>query len=127
MHNPPTVLIVDDDASVVMTFARMLRLAGFSVSTALDAESGLREVAATHPDAVVLDLCMPLVDGLGFLRRLRAQENSLRTPVAVVTGDYFVAEPISHELRTLDASVYFKPLWLDDLLRIATGLVERSQ
>ena len=119
---PATVLVVDDDPGVVMTFARMLRLAGFNVSTALNAEIGLREATAVRPDAVLVDLCMPLVDGLAFVRQLRAQEDERRIAIAVVTGDYFVAESVSRELRELGASIYFKPLWLADLVLITERL-----
>jgi DNA-binding response OmpR family regulator len=123
MHEPPKVLIVDDDPGVTLTFARMLRLDGFTVSTALTAEAGLRQVSKTHPDAVVLDLYMPLVDGLEFLRQLRAQERPHLTPVAIVTGHYFMAESVARELRELNAAIYFKPLWIDDLLGIARHLI----
>ena len=66
------ILIVDDDEGVTQTFARMLRLEGYQVRTAMNAETGLREAEHSRPDAIILDLRMPLVDGLGFLRRLRA-------------------------------------------------------
>src|SRR4051812_16304772 len=85
-----TILIVDDDEGVTQTFARMLRLEGYQVYTAMSAETGLREAAATLPDAIILDLRMPLVDGLGFLRRLRANDRHRDVPVAIVTGDYFL-------------------------------------
>jgi DNA-binding response OmpR family regulator len=117
-----TILVVDDDPTVAVTFARMLRLAGFKVSTALSAEAALREANARHPDAVMVDLRMPIVDGLGFVRRLRAQEDPRLTPVAVVTGDYFLDESVSAELRELGAAIYFKPLWLEDVVHIAERL-----
>ena len=81
------ILIVDDDEGVTQTFARMLRLEGYQVRTAVSAETGLREADRSHPDAIILDLRMPLVDGLGFLRRLRAQDDHRAVPVAIVTGD----------------------------------------
>jgi CheY-like chemotaxis protein len=120
-----TVLIVDDDVSVSRTFARMLRLEGYTVSTAQDAESGLLEVATTHPDAVLLDLRMPLQDGLAFLRRLRQQEQegARHTPVAIITGDYIVEGSLLHEIRGLDAVLCFKPLWLEDLIKITERLL----
>ena len=118
-----TVLIVDDDASVSRTFARMLRLEGYDVSTALDAETGLREVATNHPDAVLLDLRMPFQDGLAFLRRLRQQEHDRHTPVAIITGDYIVDGNLLQEIRGLDAVLCFKPLWLEDLVRITERLL----
>jgi len=118
-----TILIVDDDEGVTQTFARMLRLEGYQVRVAMNAETGLREADASRPDAIILDLRMPLVDGLGFLRRLRARDNHRDTPVAIVTGDYFLDDEISSELRTLGAELKFKPLWLDDLVGLARNLL----
>ncbi len=118
-----TILIVDDDEGVTQTFARMLRLEGYQVRVAMNAETGLREADASRPDAIILDLRMPLVDGLGFLRRLRARDSHRDTPVAIVTGDYFLDDEISSELRTLGAELKFKPLWLDDLVGLARNLL----
>jgi two-component system response regulator MprA len=120
---PATVLIVDDDPAVTETFARMLVLEGYNVRAAVSAEAGLREAESAHPDAILLDLRMPLVDGLTFLRRLRAREDKHQTPVAIVTGDYFLDDTISSELHGLGAEVFFKPLWIEDLVRITQQLV----
>jgi two-component system response regulator PrrA len=90
-HDTAKILIVDDYEGVTQTFARMLRLEGYEVWTAMNAETGLREAERMHPDAIILDLRMPLVDGLGFLRRLRAHHEQHDTPVAIVTGDYFLS------------------------------------
>jgi DNA-binding response OmpR family regulator len=118
------ILIVDDDEGVTQTFARMLRLEGYQVRTALNAEMGLDEAAATHPDAIILDLRMPLVDGLGFLRRLRERDVDRSIPVAIVTGDYFLDDSLSAELRDLGAELRFKPLWLEDLVGLARNLLK---
>ncbi len=119
-----SILIVDDDEGVTQTFARMLRLEGFRVTTAVDAESGLRSATQVRPDAIILDLRMPLVDGLGFLRRLRQHDEQRRTPVAIVTGDYFLDDAMASELRELGAELRFKPLWLEDLVRLARNLLK---
>jgi len=119
-----TILIVDDDEGVTQTFARMLRLEGFQVRTALNAETGLREAEDSHPDAIILDLRMPLTDGLGFLRRLREHDEYRHTPVAIVTGDYFLDDSVSSELRELGAELRFKPLWLEDLVGLARNLLK---
>jgi two-component system OmpR family response regulator len=118
------ILIVDDDEGVTQTFARMLRLEGYQVRTAVNAEMGLDEAAATHPDAIILDLRMPLVDGLGFLRRLRERDADRSIPVAIVTGDYFLDDSLSAELRELGAELRFKPLWLEDLVGLARNLLK---
>ena len=117
------ILIVDDDEGVTQTFARMLRLEGYQVRTAVSAETGLRAAEETQPDAIILDLRMPLVDGLGFLRRLRALDEQRTTPVAIVTGDYFLEDKVSNELRELGAELRFKPMWLEDLVGLARNLV----
>jgi DNA-binding response OmpR family regulator len=119
-----TILIVDDDEGVTQTFARMLKLEGFQVHTARTAESGLREAQQVRPDAIILDLRMPLVDGIGFLRRLRKQDDPRRTPVAIVTGDYFLDDSVSAEIRDLGAELKFKPLWLEDLVGLARTLLK---
>ena len=67
---------------------------------------------------------MPTVDGLTFLRRLRANELQRATPVGIITGDYSLDKTIYRELCALGASVHFKPLWFDDLLSITRGLME---
>ena len=118
------ILIVDDDEGVTTTFARMLRLEGFDVRTALNGEMGLREASRSRPDAIILDLRMPLVDGLRFLRRLRADDEQRDVPVAIVTGDYFLDDDIATELRQLGTEVKFKPLWLEDLVGLARNLLK---
>ena len=117
------ILIVDDDEGVTQTFARMLRLEGYQVRTAVSAEKGLIEAEQSHPDAIILDLRMPLVDGLGFLRRLRAHDDQRDTPVAIVTGDYFLDDSISTELRELGPSSDSSS-WLEDLVGLARNLLK---
>jgi len=119
-----TILIVDDDPSVTETFERMLRLEGYHVVSALSAETGLNKAQQSHPHAIILDLRMPLIDGLQFLRTLRSKDDLARMPVAIVTGDYFLDDAVSRELRSLGAEVRFKPLWLEDLLALARNLLK---
>jgi DNA-binding NtrC family response regulator len=120
------VLIIDDDLAVTQTFASMLRLEGHEVRTALDAETGLQQVRSEHPDAIIVDLRMPLINGLGFLYRLRADEQYVETPVAIVTGDYTLDDSISRELQELGARLHFKPLWLEDLVDLTHDLLAPS-
>jgi two-component system response regulator PrrA len=118
-----TILIVDDDRSVADTFARMLKLEGFGVATALSAEVGLELADSIRPQAIILDMRMPITNGLQFLRLVRARPHLVDVPVAIVTGDYFLPESIQHELKSLGASIRFKPLWLEDLIALAKTLV----
>jgi DNA-binding NtrC family response regulator len=123
-HDQRTILIIDDDPNVVLTVSRMLRLVGYDVLTAPNVESGLIAVASGQPDAVLVDLRMPLSDGLAFMRVLRTREHPRHTPVAIITGDYFLDEVVITELRELAAPVYFKPIWLEDLIAIVKRMCE---
>jgi CheY-like chemotaxis protein len=118
-----TILIVDDDRSVADTFARMLKLEGFGVATALSAEAGLQIACSVRPDAIILDMRMPITNGLQFLRSVREKPQLVDIPVAIVTGDYFLTDPVQQELRKLGASIRFKPLWLEDLIALAKTLI----
>jgi DNA-binding response OmpR family regulator len=121
------ILVVDDDEQVTQTFGQMLQLEGYEVRTAASAETGLLEAEACAPDAILLDLRMPLVDGLEFLRRLRTRATLKATPVAIITGDYLIDDAVIAALRALGARVEFKPLWLEDLVRIASAIVAPGQ
>lgn len=119
----PRLLIVDDDDATSQTFARILTLEGFDVRTAASAESGLRELENCRPDAVILDLRMPHINGLGLLYRMRACEPGRELPVAIVTGDQCIDDAVMNELRDLGAEVKFKPLWIEDLVDVARSLI----
>jgi DNA-binding response OmpR family regulator len=101
----------------------MLKLEGFSVATALSAEAGLELAENVRPDAIILDMRMPITNGLQFLRQVRSRPHLVEVPVAIVTGDYFLSDPVQQELKALGASIRFKPLWLEDLLALARTLV----
>ena len=107
-----------------ITKLRAFRDAGYEVHTAATAESGLREFESAHPDAIILDLRMPFINGLGLLYRLRAAETDRRTPVVIITGDQCLDDAVIDELRGLGAEVKFKPLWLEDLVDVARSLVQ---
>jgi len=103
----------------------MLKLEGFEVATAINAEAGLELAEHVRPNAIILDMRMPIMNGLQFLRKLRAKPHLVETPVAIVTGDYFVEndQAIKHEIFSLGAALRFKPLWLEDLIVLAKTLV----
>ena len=119
----PRVLIVDDDKSVTNLFSRMLRLEGYEVWAAHTADEGLNLARIHRPHAIILDLRMPLTSGLQLLRSIRAVSGLSQTPVAIVTGDYYLAEAQSEEIRALGADLRYKPLWLEELVTLARDLL----
>ena len=117
------ILIVDDDVSVTDTFSRILRLEGYEVWAALSADGGLSLAQAHRPHAVILDLRMPLTNGLHFLRAIRAIPGLTTTPVAIVTGDYQLDEAQAADIRALGAELRYKPLWMEELVILARELL----
>jgi two-component system response regulator PrrA len=124
LQSTQAILIVDDDPRITDTFSRLLRLEGFTVYAALTPEDGLEVAADKQPDAIIVDLRMPILSGLQFLRHLREAPALRHIPVAIVTGDYLVDDGTTSQIESLGASVLFKPLWLDDLVALARGLTD---
>ena len=121
--NATRVLIVDDDQGVSDTFTRLLRLEGYEVWPAFSADEGLKLAQLHHPHAIILDMRMPLTSGLQFLRAIRAIPALTNTPVAIVTGDYYLDDTQKDEIRALGAELRYKPLWLEDLAALARELL----
>jgi DNA-binding response OmpR family regulator len=119
----PRVLIVDDDVGVTNLFSRTLRLEGYEVWAGHTADEGVSLARIHRPHAIILDLRMPLTSGLQVLRAIRAIPGLSQTPVAIVTGDYYLAEAQSQEIRALGAELRYKPLWLDELVTLARELL----
>jgi DNA-binding response OmpR family regulator len=115
MTKPARILIVDDDETVLQTFAKALSLEGYDVRIAASPLVGLQAIEETAPDAILLDLRMPFVNGVGFLYRLRALSDHRDTPVAIITGDSCIDDPAMVELAGLEAEVRFKPTRIDEV------------
>jgi two-component system, OmpR family, response regulator MprA len=117
------ILVVDDEPAVRDAVDRALRLDGHDVTLAEDGRAALDAVAAAPPDALVLDLLMPHVDGLEVCRRLRAAGD--RTPVLVLTA----RDAISDRVRGLDAGAddyLVQPFALEELLARVRALLRRA-
>jgi len=117
------VLIVDDDPAVGLTLSRMLEADGHQVIREETATGGLERARQDRPQALILDMRMPGLGGLDFLRALRQTPGGASVPVAVLTGDYFLRDEALAELGALGAVVRYKPLWLDDLAALMRELL----
>jgi signal transduction histidine kinase/ActR/RegA family two-component response regulator len=83
---PQRILLVDDNRDAVDALATLLRLEGHEVHVANDGEDGVRQAATLAPDAVLLDIGMPKVDGYEACRRIRDQAAGRRVAIIALTG-----------------------------------------
>ena len=121
------MLLIDDDPAVGLTLSRILAACGHVVEVAESAVDGLAAARTTPPDAILLDIRMPTVGGLEFLRWLRADDRFAALPVAIITGDYFLKDQALADIRGLRASVWYKPLGFDDLEKVMATLLSPPQ
>jgi DNA-binding response OmpR family regulator len=121
------VLVIDDDEAIRSAFARVLTLEGYSVQVAATAAEALVQVEQQRPDAILLDLKMPLINGVGFLYRLRQDPANQDIAVAVITGAHALDDATVEDLRTLNAQVRHKPLSLEEIRRVVRTLLARER
>jgi two-component system response regulator MprA len=117
------ILVVDDEPAVRDSLARVLEQAGYEVTLASDGRQALHVVALEQPDALVLDVVMPGLDGLAVTRALRAGSDA--TPVLLLTARAEVADRV----LGLDAGAddyLSKPFALEELLARLRALLRRS-
>ena len=124
MSDRANILIVDDDVVLARAFSLALKGAGYQPRPAHSAEEALRELETSPPDAIILDFRMPMINGVGFLYRLRNQPRYEHIPVMVVTGETLLTDEVREELRVLGAEVRLKPIGIDDLVAWTSRLVE---
>jgi CheY-like chemotaxis protein len=80
------ILIVDDNATNLKLVAYLMRANGYTVETALDAESAIEAIRANHPDVILMDIQLPGIDGLELTRRLKADPTTRDIVIVAVTA-----------------------------------------
>jgi len=116
------ILVADDDPAVRESLRRSLSFNGYSVDVAGDGAEALAHIGASQPDALVIDVMMPRLDGLDTTRALRQAGNDL--PILVLTA----REAVADRVDGLDAGAddyLTKPFALDELLARLRALLRR--
>jgi two-component system response regulator MprA len=117
------ILVVDDDRSVRDALRRALTLGGYEVDAVEDGREALTRLSTSSPDAVVLDIGLPEVDGLEVCRRVR--EAGDRTPILMLTA----RDAVSDRIDGLDAGAddyLVKPFDLGELKARIRALLRRA-
>ncbi|MDP3968236.1 MAG: response regulator transcription factor [Nocardioides sp.] len=118
------VLVVDDDRAVRESLRRSLEFYGYTVSLAADGAEALAAIGRAAPDALVLDVMMPRLDGLETTRALRTAGNDL--PILVLTA----RDSVGDRVEGLDAGAddyLTKPFALEELLARLRALLRRTR
>ena len=118
------ILVVDDDQAVRDSLSRTLRFEGYDVETAHNGRDALEVVRAGEPDAMVLDVSMPEMDGLQACRQLRT--NGALLPILMLTA----RDTVGDRVAGLDAGAddyLVKPFALQELQARVRALLRRSQ
>ena len=117
-----SVVIAEDDPSVRKAVQRVLELEGYTVTAVNDGQAALDTILVKTPDAAVLDVMMPFLDGLSVCKELRHRGN--RTPILLLTARHEVGDRVAG----LDAGAddyLVKPFAVDELLARVRALLRR--
>ncbi|MFZ3172740.1 MAG: response regulator transcription factor [Carboxydocellales bacterium] len=118
-----TILVVDDDPKITTLLRRALTFEGYTVNVANDGLEGLKQAWSNPPDLIVLDLMMPVLDGMEVCRRLRAESD---LPILMLTA----RDEIGDRVQGLDAGAddyLVKPFALEELLARLRALLRRGK
>jgi CheY-like chemotaxis protein len=85
------ILLVEDSAEIREIWRRVLASSGYQVVEASNGAEGLREARRIRADLIVMDLSMPVVDGITAIKQLKADSTTASVPIVVVSGDAFAA------------------------------------
>ncbi len=121
--NTHRLLLAEDDIEIRQALERILTYEGYEVVTANDGAAALEAVLEHDPDAIILDVMMPFVDGLDVCRKLRRRGD--RTPVLMLTA----RDDLEDRVAGLDAGAddyVTKPFELDEVLARVRALVRRA-
>jgi len=117
------ILVAEDDNAVRKSLERALRLEGYQVLMSSNGEQALEIASVTPPDLYILDVMMPILDGLSVCRTLRRQGD--KTPILILTARHQVSDRVSG----LDAGAddyLAKPFALDELFARIRALLRRN-
>jgi len=122
----PTILIADDDPVIQKLLAVNFEMEGYRVVTASDGAEALERVASDHPDLAVLDVMMPLMDGLDVVRALRADPGTRTMPVILLSAKAQAVD-INRGLEAGADAYVTKPFDPAELLDKAAALIGTAE
>ena len=120
VREKPLILIVDDDKPIVYMFSEKLKNSGFDVAVAYNGKEGWERAEREKPDAMLLDLRMPFMNGIEVLEKLKKNQDTKDIPV-IILSSFNDWSPMKLELQTAKnlgvADFAEKGIDLNDLVR----------
>src|SRR5688572_7285500 len=120
MNQQPRVLVADDEPLIRALVAIAFEAEGYDVDTAADGAEALAKTCQRVPQAIVLDLMMPVMDGWDFLAAWQGQPASQAVPVVVISAGNYQ----EHQAPRGAQAYLTKPFDIDRLVATVSGLVE---
>jgi len=139
MHDPPRILVVDDNEANIDIAKLRLESQGYEVVTAVDGEEALAKTREVKPDLILLDIMMPKLDGIEVTRRLKADASLPFIPIILVTakadakdvvagldagGDDYLIKPFDHSALVARARAMLRIKALHDTVERQRGELE---
>lgn len=112
-----TVLVIDDEASLLQSLAEAIEEAGFTVIRATNGDEGLKAALAKHPDLILSDNIMPIMDGVQMVAEIRKDDWGKTVPIIVMTN-MFKAEAMNQSLQSGTDYVMKGDMGIDNLVTL---------
>jgi len=123
MGRTPRILVIDDDRLLCELIRTTFELEGFEVSTAYDVIEAERVLVETRPDAILLDIGLPGIDGIFYLERLRETPQTSRIPIVAISG----SDEAGRSARAVGAEAFLhKPFSPLELIALVTPLIKNT-
>jgi CheY-like chemotaxis protein len=119
-----TLLIVDDEFGVLEVLEFILKDAGFSVASALNGQDALTRLKEVKPDLLILDLMMPILDGIGVIEAIRSNDGLKSIPIILVSA----LSEHAVRLRCTEYNAFLrKPYKIEDLMQAISKLLSNGE
>src|SRR5215472_3088377 len=123
MGRRPRVLVIDDDRLLCELIRTTFELEGFEVDTAYDVIEAERVLVESRPDAILLDIGLPGIDGVFYLERLRETPQTSRIPIVAISG----SDEAGRAAKAVGAQAFMrKPFSPLELIALVTPLIARA-
>jgi signal transduction histidine kinase/HAMP domain-containing protein len=126
-RNPVRILLVEDTEAAIIQMKDILEEVGYTIDVALNGVEAVEQISKTIPDAMILDLMMPEMDGFEVLKNIRGKEETSRLPVLILTAKYLSKEELSFlKHNNVHQLIHKGNVSREELINAIASLVKKS-